>query len=104
MILVSFEDITALEVGQMRRDFVANVSHELRTPLTALMGFIETLRGAARDDAAARDRFLETMERGGRADEPAGARPAVAVAGRGRGADAPETRVDLAEIAVAVCR
>ncbi|MBN2739951.1 MAG: PAS domain-containing protein [Rhodobacteraceae bacterium] len=63
-VLVSFEDITALETAvEMRRDFVANVSHELRTPLTALMGFIETLRTAARDDPAARDRFLSIMER-----------------------------------------
>ncbi|RDW12685.1 ATP-binding protein [Paracoccus thiocyanatus] len=51
------------ETEQMRRDFVANVSHELRTPLTALMGFIETLRGPARNDPAARDRFLDIMER-----------------------------------------
>ena len=51
------------QVGQMRRDFVANVSHELRTPLTALLGFIETLKGAARDDPAARERFLTIMER-----------------------------------------
>ena len=51
------------ETEQMRRDFVANVSHELRTPLTALMGFIETLRGPARNDPAARDRFLNIMER-----------------------------------------
>jgi two-component system, OmpR family, phosphate regulon sensor histidine kinase PhoR len=63
MTLVAFEDMTALEeAGQMRRDFVANVSHELRTPLTALLGFVETLRGAARDDPAARDRFLGIME------------------------------------------
>jgi two-component system phosphate regulon sensor histidine kinase PhoR len=62
-VLVSFEDITTLkQAGQMRRDFVANVSHELRTPLTALMGFIETLRGPARDDASARLRFLNIME------------------------------------------
>jgi two-component system, OmpR family, phosphate regulon sensor histidine kinase PhoR len=62
--LCVFEDITEVEqMGQMRRDFVANVSHELRTPLTALLGFIETLRGAARDDAAARERFLGIMER-----------------------------------------
>ena len=62
--LVSFEDITDLEqAGQIRRDFVANVSHELRTPLTALLGFIETLRGAAREDAVARERFLGIMER-----------------------------------------
>ena len=62
--ILTFEDVTEAEqMGQIRRDFVANVSHELRTPLTALMGFIETLRGAARDDAAARDRFLAIMER-----------------------------------------
>lgn len=60
--LLSFEDVSPLEQAeQMRRDFVANVSHELRTPLTALLGFIETLRGAARDDPAARERFLEIM-------------------------------------------
>jgi two-component system phosphate regulon sensor histidine kinase PhoR len=45
----------------MRADFVANVSHELRTPLSTLLGFTETLRGAARDDAAARERFLGIM-------------------------------------------
>lgn len=62
-VLLSFLDITHLEhANQMRRDFVANVSHELRTPLTALIGFIETLRGAARDDPAARERFLSIME------------------------------------------
>jgi len=62
--LVAFEDITDLEqAGQIRRDFVANVSHELRTPLTALLGFIETLKGAAKDDPVARDRFLTIMER-----------------------------------------
>jgi two-component system phosphate regulon sensor histidine kinase PhoR len=46
----------------MRADFVANESHELRTPLAALSGFIETLKGSARDDAAARARFLNIME------------------------------------------
>ncbi|MCV3270831.1 sensor histidine kinase [Roseobacter sinensis] len=63
VILLCFLDVTDVEqAGQMRRDFVANVSHELRTPLTALMGFIETLRGPARGDAEARDRFLDIME------------------------------------------
>ncbi|AUH34307.1 sensor histidine kinase [Paracoccus tegillarcae] len=61
--LIAFADGSGIEqAGQMRRDFVANVSHELRTPLTALIGFIETLRGPARDDTAARERFLTIME------------------------------------------
>jgi len=45
-----------------RADFLANASHELRTPLASLLGFIETLRGHARDDADARDRFLGIMQ------------------------------------------
>ena len=63
-VLLSFEDVSAVEeASQMRRDFVANVSHELRTPLTALLGFVETLKGAARDDPVARGRFLDIMDR-----------------------------------------
>ena len=63
-VLCLFDDVSEAEqIGQMRREFVANVSHELRTPLTALLGFIETLRGAARDDAVARDKFLQIMAR-----------------------------------------
>lgn len=62
-LLVSFQDTTPLyKAGQMRRDFVANVSHELRTPLTAILGFVETLQGAARDDPDARTRFLGIMQ------------------------------------------
>jgi two-component system phosphate regulon sensor histidine kinase PhoR len=61
--LITFEDLTDVEqAGQIRRDFIANLSHELRTPLTALLGFVETLQGAARDDPAARDRFLAIMQ------------------------------------------
>lgn len=61
-VLVCFRDVTELhQLDQMRRDFVANVSHELRTPLTAILGFIETLQGPARDDPAAQKRFLATM-------------------------------------------
>ncbi|MBF9033600.1 two-component sensor histidine kinase [Rhodobacterales bacterium HKCCE2091] len=62
-VLLHFEDVTHLrEAEEMRRDFVANVSHELRTPLTAILGFIETLRGPAKGDTAAQDRFLAIME------------------------------------------
>jgi two-component system phosphate regulon sensor histidine kinase PhoR len=61
-------DLTELKRAErLRADFVANASHELRTPLASLVGFIETLRGPARDDAAARERFLSIMaEQGGR--------------------------------------
>lgn len=46
----------------MRVDFIANVSHELRTPLASLSGFIDTLKGPARDDPKARERFLDIMQ------------------------------------------
>jgi two-component system phosphate regulon sensor histidine kinase PhoR len=60
--LLTLHDITqAKRTDRMRADFVANASHELRTPLSTLVGFIETLRGPARDDAAARERFLTIM-------------------------------------------
>ena len=63
-VLLTFQDRSDREeAGRMRRDFVANVSHELRTPLTALLGFVETLKGPARGDAAASARFLDLMER-----------------------------------------
>ena len=55
------ETTEALRVERMRSDFIANVSHELRTPLASVMGFIETLQGPARDDPAARVRFLAIM-------------------------------------------
>lgn len=61
--VLTFEDFSQHdEANVMRRDFIANISHELRTPLTGLMGFIETLRGPARDDPEARERFLGIME------------------------------------------
>lgn len=60
--VIALQDLTAMRrVDAMRADFVANASHELRTPLASLVGFIETLEGPARDDAAAHARFLAIM-------------------------------------------
>ena len=62
-LLILIEDATAAERAEtLRRDFVANVSHELKTPIATLMGFIETLRGPAKDDPSARERFLGIMQ------------------------------------------
>jgi two-component system phosphate regulon sensor histidine kinase PhoR len=63
VVIVTLRDLTPLRrVEEMRADFVANASHELRTPLASLSGFIDTLQGPARDDAAARERFLAIMK------------------------------------------
>jgi len=63
LLLMTFNDLTPLRrVEEMRADFIANASHELRTPLAALLGFIETLQGTAKDDPAARSKFLEIMQ------------------------------------------
>jgi two-component system, OmpR family, phosphate regulon sensor histidine kinase PhoR len=63
LVLLAFHDLTPLRrVEEMRADFVANASHELRTPLAALSGFIDTLRGPAREDRVARERFLGIMQ------------------------------------------
>jgi len=60
--MLFLRDLTsAHRLESMRVDFVANASHELRTPLSSLLGFIETLQGPAREDVAARERFLEIM-------------------------------------------
>lgn len=60
--ILTLHDVTELKrTEQMRADFVANAGHELKTPLATLIGFIETLLGPAREDAAARDRFLGIM-------------------------------------------
>jgi two-component system phosphate regulon sensor histidine kinase PhoR len=61
-VLMAFgEQSEQVMIERMRSDFVANASHEIRTPLASVHGLIETLRGPARDDPAARDTFLEIM-------------------------------------------
>ena len=63
LFMVHFKDQSeSRRIDRMRADFIANASHELRTPLASIAGFIETLRGPARDDAKARDSFLSIMQ------------------------------------------
>jgi two-component system phosphate regulon sensor histidine kinase PhoR len=62
VIVLVLHDLTAIRRSeQMRADFVANASHELRTPLAAVSGFIDTLRGHAKDDESVRENFLDIM-------------------------------------------
>jgi len=63
IVLVLHDETRAKKAEQTRADFVANASHELRSPLSAVIGFIETLRGHARDDPEARDHFLGVMHK-----------------------------------------
>lgn len=61
--VLAFKDQSeSRRIDRMRADFIANASHELRTPLASIAGFIETLRGPARNDPAARDQFLQIMQ------------------------------------------
>src|SRR5690606_24775350 len=63
LFVVIFKDQSeARRIDRMRADFIANASHELRTPLASISGFVETLRGPARNDASARDQFLQIMQ------------------------------------------
>ena len=60
-LLVFRDESNAQRLDKIRSDFIANASHELRTPLAAVSGFLETLQGPARNDAANRDRFVSIM-------------------------------------------
>ena len=60
--LLAFHEQTENKrIDRMRSDFIANASHELRTPLASLLGYIETLKGPAREDPKAQEKFINTM-------------------------------------------
>ncbi len=61
--VISLHEITEMHrTAAMQERFIANVSHELRTPLASILGFTETLLGAAKDDEQARLRFLKIID------------------------------------------
>ncbi|MBP0494022.1 ATP-binding protein [Pararoseomonas indoligenes] len=61
LMLVLADRTQARAAERMRADFVTNASHELRTPLASIIGFVETLRGPAKDDPEAGSRFLDII-------------------------------------------
>ncbi|MEM9012626.1 MAG: ATP-binding protein [Pseudomonadota bacterium] len=63
-VLALIEDRTDdVRLARTRSDFIANASHELKTPIASIRAYVETLRGHARDDPEAQDRFLDIMEK-----------------------------------------
>jgi two-component system, OmpR family, phosphate regulon sensor histidine kinase PhoR len=57
-------DVTQRERDERaQREFVTNAAHELRTPLAGIVTSIEMLQTGAKDDPAARDGFLDHIER-----------------------------------------
>ena len=61
--MLVFYDVTDLvKFALTQGDFLANASHELKTPVASLLGYIETLRGHAKDDPEAREKFLGIMQ------------------------------------------
>ncbi len=61
-IVCVMHDITPFKLFKRQQsDFFSNASHELKTPLSILSGVIETLQGPAKNDEAAREKFLKMM-------------------------------------------
>lgn len=62
LFLIGFHELTETKrIDKMRSDFIANASHELRTPLASLVGYLETLKGPAKNDPKAQGKFIDTM-------------------------------------------
>jgi two-component system, OmpR family, phosphate regulon sensor histidine kinase PhoR len=61
VLLVVRDRTEELKREQAEAEFVSNAAHELRNPLAGIMSGIEVLRGGAKDDPEARDRFLARL-------------------------------------------
>jgi two-component system, OmpR family, phosphate regulon sensor histidine kinase PhoR len=61
VLLVVRDRTEELKREQAEAEFVSNAAHELRNPLAGIMSGIEVLRGGAKDDPEARDRFLDRL-------------------------------------------
>jgi two-component system, OmpR family, phosphate regulon sensor histidine kinase PhoR len=61
VLLVVRDRTDELKREEAEREFVSNAAHELRNPLAGITSGIEVLRGGAKDDPDARDRFLARL-------------------------------------------
>jgi signal transduction histidine kinase len=61
VLLVVRDRTEELQREQAEREFVSNAAHELRNPLAGITSSIEVLRGGAKDDPTARERFLDQL-------------------------------------------
>ena len=71
VLLVVRDRTEELKREEAEREFVSNAAHELRNPLAGITSGIEVLRGGAKDDPDARDRFLGRLADRRRADDAA---------------------------------
>jgi signal transduction histidine kinase len=58
VLVVASDRTEELKRERAEREFVSNAAHELRNPLAGISSSIEVLRGGAKDDPNARERFL----------------------------------------------
>jgi two-component system phosphate regulon sensor histidine kinase PhoR len=61
VLLVVRDRTDELKREEAEREFVSNAAHELRNPLAGITSGIEVLRGGAKDDPEARERFLARL-------------------------------------------
>jgi two-component system phosphate regulon sensor histidine kinase PhoR len=62
VIVVLADESQRERAERVQREFATNAAHELRTPLASIVMAIEMLQTGAKDDAGARDDFLQVIE------------------------------------------
>ncbi len=60
--MIVFHDVTRLKkLEQIKMEFVANVTHEIKTPLTAIIGYLETIKSGAVNNAEETKKFIDII-------------------------------------------